>query len=219
MIVGQFEILSQYLLARQFEIDLLLNYRFESATQTRRLTTYSTGLALSLPFINRRNSSPVNSGVRPSIGFASNPKHHSDESVKRMTQNTNLRSGVLSSPADVILSRAISETLKAPAGDRVQLFEQFVREIESYMATHPVGRPWTCMVYTGTDGSRIFRGGIGHSLVIDPDGRLWRARSYEDFETTYTLTERTCEIRTLTPLFEQMREYLPRSPLADSNHH
>jgi len=75
------------------------------------------------------------------------------------------------------------------------------------MAAHPAERPWTCVVYTGTDGSRIFRGGIGHSLVIDPDGRLWRARSYEDFQTTYTFSEKTCEIDTLTPLFEQMREY------------
>jgi hypothetical protein len=48
------------------------------------------------------------------------------------------------------------------------------------MVAHPAERPWTCTIYTGTDGSRIFRGGIGHSLVIDPDGRLWRARSYED---------------------------------------
>ena len=109
-----------------------------------------------------------------------------------------------------MLGRAICETLRAPASDRARLFEQLVREIESYMAAHPEERPWTCTVYTGTDGSRIFRGGIGHSLVIDPEGRLWRARSYEDFETTYTLTERTCEIRTLTPLFDQMREYLPR---------
>ena len=106
-----------------------------------------------------------------------------------------------------MLSRAISETLRAPAKDRSRLFEKSVGEIESYMAAHPVERPWTCVVYTGTDGSRIFRGGVGHSLVIDPDGRLWRARSYEDFETTYTFTEGTCKIATLTPLFEQMREY------------
>ena len=124
-----------------------------------------------------------------------------------MTQNAELQSGVLSSPADEMLGRAIYETLRAPANDRARLFEQFVREIEDYMAAHPAERPWTCVVYTGTDGSRIFRGGIGHSLVIDPDGRLWRARSYEDFETTYTLSEKTCEIDTLTPLFEQMREY------------
>ena len=126
-----------------------------------------------------------------------------------MTQNANLQSGVLSSPADAMLGRAISETLKAPASDRARLFEQFVREIESYMAAHPEERPWTCVVYTGTDGSRIFRGGVGHSLVIDREGRLWRARSYEDFETTYTLTEGKYEIDTLTPLFEQMREYQP----------
>ena len=124
-----------------------------------------------------------------------------------MTRNVELQSAVLSSPADEMLGRAIYETLRAPASDRAQLFEQFVREIEEYMAAHPAERPWTCVVYTGTDGSRIFRGGIGHSLVIDPDGRLWRARSYEDFQTTYTFTEKTCEIDTLTPLFEQMREY------------
>ena len=124
-----------------------------------------------------------------------------------MTQNADLQSVVLSSPADEMLGRAIYETLRAPASDRARIFEQFVREIESYMAAHPAERPWTCVVYTGTDGSRIFRGGIGHSLVIDPDGRLWRARSYEDFQTTYTFSEKTCEIDTLTPLFEQMREY------------
>jgi hypothetical protein len=124
-----------------------------------------------------------------------------------MTQDANLQSGVLSSPADEMLAHAISETLKAPASDRVRLFEQFVGEIESYMAAHPAERPWTCTIYTGTDGSRIFRGGIGHSLVIDPAGRLWRARSYEDFNTTYTFGGDKCEIGTLTPLFEQMREY------------
>ncbi len=127
-----------------------------------------------------------------------------------MSQDVSLQSGVLSSPADEMLACAISETLRAPANDRARLFEQFVREIEDYMAAHPEERPWTCMVYTGTDGSRIFRGGIGHSLVIDAYGRLWRARSYEDFETTYTFSEGKCEIGTLTPLFEQMREYQPR---------
>ena len=134
-----------------------------------------------------------------------------------MTQNANLQSGVLSSPADALLGRAISETLKAAANDRARLFEQFVREIESYMAAHPAERPWTCVVYTGTDGSRIFRGGIGHSLVIDRDGGLWRARSYEDFETTYTFSEGTCEIATLTPLFDQMREYQPCKQSVDSD--
>lgn len=74
------------------------------------------------------------------------------------------------------------------------------------MAALPAERPWTCQIYTGTDRSRIFRGGIGHSLVIDTNGRLWRGRSYEDFETTYRFTDVTCEIGTLTPLYEQMRE-------------
>lgn len=75
------------------------------------------------------------------------------------------------------------------------------------MAAHPEERPWTCTVYTGTDGSTIFRGGVGHSLVIDPAGRLWRARSYEDFETTYRFERDLCVIETLTPLYGQMREY------------
>ena len=127
-----------------------------------------------------------------------------------MTQISNLQSGVLASPADALLGNAISETLRAPTGDRARLFERYVRDIESYMAAHPEERPWTCTIYTGTDGSRIFRGGVGHSLVIDPKGRLWRARSYEDFETTFTFPEGGCEIDTLTPLYDQMREYLPR---------
>ena len=109
-----------------------------------------------------------------------------------------------------MLGRAIGETLAAPAGERARLFERRVGEIASYMAAHPEERPWTCTVYTGTEGSRIFRGGVGHSLVIDPQGRLWRARSYEDFETTYAFSDGGCEIETLTPLFGQMREYLPR---------
>jgi hypothetical protein len=120
-----------------------------------------------------------------------------------------LTSGVLTSPADEMLGRAIGSTLAVPLADRADLFEQLVREIEAFMAAHPAERPWTCTVFTGTDGSRIFRGGVGHSLVIDPDGRLWRARSYEDFETTYSFEGNDCTIATLTPLYHQMREYTP----------
>lgn len=90
------------------------------------------------------------------------------------------------------------------------MFEELVRGIESFMAAHPEERPWTCTVLTGTDGSRVFRGGIGHSLVIDPSGRLWRARSYEDFDTTYSFEGGDCKIASLTPLYPQMREYTPR---------
>jgi hypothetical protein len=127
-----------------------------------------------------------------------------------MIQNATLQSAVLSSPADAMLGRAISETLRAPASDRARLFEQLVGEIERFMAAHAEGRPWSCVIYTGTDGSRIWRGGVGHSLVIDRAGRLWRGRSYEDFETTYSFSEGRCEIDTLRPLYEQMREYMPR---------
>lgn len=109
-----------------------------------------------------------------------------------------------------MLSQAIARTLAAPPADRRRLFTDLVREIEHYMAAHPEERPWTCTPYTGTDGSAIFRGGVGHSLVIDPEGRLWRARSYEDFATTYRFEKDTCLINTLTPLYEQMSEYVPR---------
>ena len=105
-----------------------------------------------------------------------------------------------------MLSQAIDRTLRAPAGERAELFARLVRDIEVFMAAHPQERPWTCQLYAGTDGSTIFRGGVGHSLVIDPSGRLWRGRSYEDFDTTYRFTERSCEIDTLTPLYHQMRE-------------
>jgi hypothetical protein len=121
-----------------------------------------------------------------------------------------LQSGVLTSPADALLAQAIEETLKTPAADRARRFARFASEIEAFMTAHPQERPWTCTVYAGTDGSTVFRGGIGLSLVIDPSGRLWRARSYEDFETTYVISNTSCEIGTLTPLYAQMREYLAR---------
>ncbi len=122
-----------------------------------------------------------------------------------------LQSGILVSPADGMLSTAIDRTLHVPAAERAALFEQLVRDIETFMKAHPEERPWTCIQFIGTDGSHILRGGVGHSLVIDPDGRLWRARSYEDFDTTYSFTANSCEIDTLTPLYPQMREFLPRS--------
>lgn len=120
---------------------------------------------------------------------------------------TPLKSEVLTSPADELLSRAIARTLTAPPAERPRLFEELVREIEAFMAARPQERPWTCSFFTGTDGSRVFRGGVGHSLVIDPSGRLWRARSYEDFETTHSFENGDCKIASLTPLYGQMREY------------
>ena len=121
-----------------------------------------------------------------------------------------LRSAVLTSPADGLLAEAIARTLAAAPPQRAALFAKLVAAIEEHMRAHPQERPWTCRLYTGTDGARIFRGGVGHSLVIDADGRLWRARSYEDFDTTYRFEGNDCVIDTLTPRFAQMREYLPR---------
>ena len=120
-----------------------------------------------------------------------------------------LQSGVLTSAADPLLADAIARTLRAPAADRAALFTGLVRDIETFMAARPQERPWTCKIYRGSEGSAIFRGGVGHSLVIDSAGRLWRARSYEDFETTYVFAGGSCDIDTLTPIYAQMREYLP----------
>src|SRR5262245_2430373 len=64
-----------------------------------------------------------------------------EQGATPMTENAHLQSGVLSSPADAMLSRAIAETLGAPASERARLFERLVREIESYMRAHPDERP------------------------------------------------------------------------------
>ena len=121
-----------------------------------------------------------------------------------------LQSGVLTSPADALLGQAIAEALEAPPADRLQLFTSLVLRIEEFMALHPEERPWTCQRHSGTDGSSIFRGGVGLSIVVDPEGRLWRGRSYEDFGTSYVFAGTSCEIDTLTPLYAQMREYRRR---------
>jgi hypothetical protein len=137
-------------------------------------------------------------------------QENQEASQVQAVQEAPLRSGLLTSPADGLLGQAIADTLQAPPAERAALFERLVIDIEVFMAAHPEERPWTCTIYTGVDGSRIFRGGVGHSLVIDPSGRMWRARSYEDFDTAYRITENTCEIESLKPLYGQMREYLPR---------
>ena len=97
-----------------------------------------------------------------------------------------------------------------PRAERPALFGRLAREIEAFVAATAPEHPWTCTEHRGTDGSHVFRGGAGHSLVIDPEGRLWRARNHEDFETTWDITPTTCVLATLTPLYGQMREYLPR---------
>ncbi len=127
-------------------------------------------------------------------------------------QEAELTSGVLVPPGEKPLSEAIAEVLRAPVSERAALFEKRAKEIEALVAATAPDHPWTCVVYRGTDGSHVFRGGVGHSLVIDPQGRLWRARSYEDFETTYDIGPNTAMIASLTPLYRQMREYVAREP-------
>lgn len=118
-----------------------------------------------------------------------------------------LQSFVLTSPADAMLRDAIAAALQAEPHLRADLFARRLREIEDVMRERPEERPWRHEVFTGTDGSRIFRGGTGIAIVIDPAGALWRARSYEDFDTTYTITEKSCSIDTLTPRYAEMRRY------------
>jgi hypothetical protein len=122
-----------------------------------------------------------------------------------------LQSEIHSSSGEEMLSKAIAITLQAPSQDRAKLFELLMQEIAAIVSDPNLGmKPWTCFVHNGTDGSRIFRGGVGTSIVIDPQGRLWRARTYEDFETTYTITATSCEIATMKPNYSLMREYVIR---------
>jgi hypothetical protein len=118
-----------------------------------------------------------------------------------------LTSGVVTSPADALLREAIDTALRADPHTRADLLERLLTEIQSFMAAHPQERPWTFTPYTGTDGSRIFRGGVGHSMVVDPAGVLWRARSHEDFDTTFEFIGNDCRISSLTPRYDQMRPY------------
>lgn len=111
---------------------------------------------------------------------------------------------------EAMFSTAIACALQALPQDRADLFERLTGEIADLTTAQGSGwKPWTRTVHTGTDGSRIFRGGVGFSVVIDPQGQLWRAASHEDFEATFTITPTSCEIETLTPKYSQMREYLP----------
>ncbi|HEV2721633.1 MAG TPA: hypothetical protein VG323_16560 [Thermoanaerobaculia bacterium] len=118
---------------------------------------------------------------------------------------TELVSFVLTSPADPMLRDAIAEALRAEPAARAALFEQRLREIQVFMESRPDEMPFKVVAFTGTDGSRIFRSRAGRSIVIDPAGAIWRARSYEDFETEYTITGSSCTIAALTPLYAQMK--------------
>jgi hypothetical protein len=128
-----------------------------------------------------------------------------DEEIQIDTQ---LRSGISVSPGEEMLSNAIATTLQTPARDRAGLFELLMQEIAAIVSASNSEKPWTFFVHQGTDGSRIFRGGTGRSIVVDPEGRLWRARTYEDFETTYIFTATSCEIATMKPNYSLMKEYV-----------
>lgn len=112
-----------------------------------------------------------------------------------------------------MLRAAIASTLAAEPRERADLFERLTGEIAS-ITTAPGSalRPWTRTIHAGVDGSRIFSGGVGLSIVVDPEGRLWRGRTYEDFATNYRLTETTCEVESMEPRYAQMREYVARDP-------
>ena len=117
------------------------------------------------------------------------------------------------------LASAIKLTLQAPPAERACLFDALLTEIARRAAAPDSTMKRGCTpCRMGTDGSRVFVSGIGRSIVVDPQGRLWRARTYEDFETTYTITPRSCEIATMTPKYAEMHEYLPCRKPAGSLH-
>jgi hypothetical protein len=134
---------------------------------------------------------------------------HDDRSgpSDRPNVEADVSSCALTSPADDLLREAILTALTAEPDTRAQLFAKLLHEIEEFVSRRPEERPWKFSIFTGTDGSRIFRGGTGRSIVIDPFGTMWKARSYEDFDTTYTITKTDCTIASLAPLYEQMRRY------------
>jgi hypothetical protein len=113
-------------------------------------------------------------------------------------------------PADgsEMLKKAVNLTLQALPSERALLFENFAEQIKKNAVYEDAQKTWTCFTHIGTDGSQIFRGGVGFSIVIDTQGRLWRAATLEDFETTYTIAPNSCEINTMTPIYENMREYV-----------
>jgi hypothetical protein len=123
---------------------------------------------------------------------------------------TAVQSRIVSATAEEMLSRAIAATLESAPEQRARLFRDLTALIATIVALNPGMREWTVQVFPGTDGSTVFRGGIGHSLVVDPGGRLWRARTYEDFHTNFLITPETCEIESMEPDYTRMREYVPR---------
>ena len=119
------------------------------------------------------------------------------------------QSPIVASSGEEMFSKAIALTLEASPDKRLELFERLLEEIVTIVSSNPEMRPWKYDQHAGSDGSRIFSGGVGLSLVIDPEGRLWRGRTYEDFETTYKITGTSCEVESMTPKYDQMREYEP----------
>ena len=117
------------------------------------------------------------------------------------------QSPISAASGEEMFSKAIALTLEAPPDKRLELFERLLEEIVAIVSANPEMRPWKYDKHAGSDGSRIFSGGIGLSLVVDTEGRLWRGRTYEDFETTYTITATSCEVESMTPKYDGMREY------------
>src|SRR5258708_2683832 len=102
-------------------------------------------------------------------------------------RTTDVRSPIPASSGEQMFHEAIALTLEAPPEKRVELVERLLQEIVIIVSRNPSMRPWKYELYAGTDGSRIFSGGIGLSLVVDPQGQLWRARTYEDFDTRHKI--------------------------------
>ena len=128
---------------------------------------------------------------------------------------TELRSFVLTSAVDTMLRDAIDEALRAEPRARAALFEQRLTEIAEFSRATPGERSCRFQAFDGTDGSRIFRGGTGRAVVVDPAGAMWKARAYEDFDITYAFEGFDCRVDTMTPHYAEMRPLTASTPSPD----
>ncbi len=128
----------------------------------------------------------------------------------------NILEKILPADGSLMFKKAIWLTLQEVPLNRAFFFDNLAKYIqENALYEEDSNKTWTYQLIVGTDGSHIFKGGIGFSLVVDPTGRIWRAATLEDFETTYTVTTNSCEIATMTPIYVNMKEYVASFYLSD----
>lgn len=136
--------------------------------------------------------------------------------VSAKISSENKQELILPADGSLMFKKAIWLTLQEAPVNRAFFFDSLAKYIqENALYEDNSSKSWTYQLLFGTDGSYIFKGGIGFSLVVDLNGRLWRAATLEDFETTYTITTNSCEIATMTPIYANMKEYVKSFYLSD----